>query len=201
MSILLGITECISDFSMWALDETGKRLESSNFYSWSEIGQSPVIEHNADHKGANIIGATEIMNHYKFLYNAYLVDENYDKESYTINHERVIKFLSQMIEYDKQRGIRKTIVILDNARFHKAKQVRQFAIEHKDDLVLIFQPKYSPELNPQEQVWNWMKKVLSKCLSYKSTSDLLNRVREFQDYLSNNPDEVKHQVYAGNYYK
>jgi transposase len=201
MVTFLDIIECLPDFSLWALDETGKRLESSNFYSWSKIGESPVIEHNADHTGANIIGATEIMNHYKFLYTAYPVDWRYEKEDYTINHERVIEFLLKIIEYDKQRGIKKSVIIMDNARFHKAKQVREFAVEHKEDLAIIFQPKYSPQLNPQEQIWNWMKKVLSKCLSYKSVNDLLNKVISFQDYLSNNPEEVKHQIYARNYYK
>lgn len=200
MAELLDIIEHLTDVSLWALDETGKRLESNNFYSWSKVGESPVIEHNACHKGVNIIGATEIKDHFKFLYRAYSEDD-IEQPVTSIGHEQVIKFLCQVLEYDKLRGINKTVIILDNARFHRAKEVKEFARKHSQELYLIFQLKYSPELNPQEQIWNWLKRVISKCLSYKSIGDLLSRVKAFSDYIGSNPDEVSHQVYARNFYK
>lgn len=67
----MDIIDNINDISLWAMDETGKRLELNNFYSWSPIGKPTEMERNGSHKGVNIIGATEVFNHFKFIYNIY----------------------------------------------------------------------------------------------------------------------------------
>lgn len=67
MTMLLDIIEKTEDFSLWAVDETGKGLESNNFHSWSPIGQSTVVEHNGCHKSLNIIGVTEVSKDFDFL--------------------------------------------------------------------------------------------------------------------------------------
>jgi len=46
-------------------------------------------------------------------------------------------------------------VIMDNASFHKSKKTRKL-IEDAG-CKLIFLPPYSPDLNPIEHFWNWMK--------------------------------------------
>jgi len=66
----------------------------------------------------------------------------------TIGRPQIIEFLKYIIHYDMSRGKNLSMVILDNARIHRAKYVRKFAQDHKDELILIFQPKYSTELNP-----------------------------------------------------
>lgn len=91
MAGILEIIEPLSDTSLWALDETGKRLESNNFYSWSKIGQSPVIEHNADHTGANIIGATEILKDFDFF--SMLIQL---KSNSTVTTMKTIQFVQAM---------------------------------------------------------------------------------------------------------
>jgi transposase len=45
------------------------------------------------------------------------------------------------------------LLVVDNAAFHKAKKLKI-----PENIVLIFQPPYSPELNPAEQVWAWYKR-------------------------------------------
>lgn len=47
------------------------------------------------------------------------------------------------------------ILQVDNGSFHKAK-----CLELPDNIVLLFQPPYSPELNPIERVWEHLKKDL-----------------------------------------
>ena len=46
-------------------------------------------------------------------------------------------------------------MILDNGRFHLAK-----CLEIPDNVVLLFLPPYSPELNPIERVWQYFKQHL-----------------------------------------
>lgn len=204
MAIALEIFEPLSDISMWALDETGKRLESTNYYNWSPIGSPKIIEHNACHEGLNIIGATEILKHFNFIYNEYSVrTKKYpdDIVDNSIRAEHIIKFLKELIEYDRQRGITKTFVILDNARIHTAQSVRDFAKTHERELYLLFQPKYSPQLNPQENMWNWMKNFLSRANAYKSINELKESLGKFKEYVDNNIPLVKQRVYAHLYFK
>lgn len=48
-------------------------------------------------------------------------------------------------------------LILDNHPIHKSKLVQNFVEKNKDKLKLFFLPPYSPELNPDELVWNDVK--------------------------------------------
>jgi transposase len=51
-----------------------------------------------------------------------------------------------------------SIIILDNATFHK-KSVLPI-IARRKDCTVIFLPPYSPDLNPIEKKWAWLKKKL-----------------------------------------
>ena len=53
------------------------------------------------------------------------------------------------------------IVIMDNLGSHKGKAVRQLI--RSADAKLFFLPKYSPDLNPIEQVFAKLKHLLRKC--------------------------------------
>lgn len=55
-------------------------------------------------------------------------------------------------------------LILDNSPCHKAKVVMRFLERHKDRLSVLWMPRYSPDLNPEEQIWKDMK--LNVCHNY-----------------------------------
>ena len=48
------------------------------------------------------------------------------------------------------------IIQLDNGAIHKAKK-----LTIPSNIILLFQPPYSPELNPRERVWQYIKERLS----------------------------------------
>ena len=54
------------------------------------------------------------------------------------------------------RRRRTLVIILDNASIHVCKYIREFAARTKG-LHLLCLPTYSPEYNPIEQVWKWLK--------------------------------------------
>jgi len=58
------------------------------------------------------------------------------------------------------------IIQLDNGAFHKAKR-----LQVPDNIILLFQPAHSPELNPIEQVWQYLKRRL-RWLLPKNIDDL-----------------------------
>ncbi len=54
------------------------------------------------------------------------------------------------------------IVDLDNASYHKRVGIRK-AVEEAG-CELLFLPTYSPDLNPIEQVWSQMKRIIKKSI-------------------------------------
>lgn len=62
-------------------------------------------------------------------------------------------FLHQLIA---QCQGRKTVVILDNASIHICKYIKDF-VNRNPNIEIFTLPTYSPEYNPTEQVWRWLK--------------------------------------------
>ena len=64
------------------------------------------------------------------------------------------KILNQLAsEYPEHLNI----VQLNNRRFH----YNSSSLKISDNILLIFQPPYSPEVNPIERVWHYIKQELS----------------------------------------
>lgn len=70
-----------------------------------------------------------------------------------MNAGKFIVFLEGLIHCSK----RPIFLIVDRHPSHRAKKVLQFVRETKSKLRLFFLPPYSPELNPNELVWNHLK--------------------------------------------
>lgn len=54
----------------------------------------------------------------------------------------------------------KIILIVDNVRYHHAKLLKAF-IEKNPQIEIMYLPPYSPELNPIERVWWYMRKSIT----------------------------------------
>lgn len=82
------------------------------------------------------------------------------------------------------------IIQLDNAPAHRAK-----TLTFPENIILLFQPPYCPELNPIERVWQHLKKDL-KNLSFLHLDELRERVTNLLDHFS---EEVIHSLTGWNY--
>lgn len=56
---------------------------------------------------------------------------------------------------------KKVIMILDNVRYHHAKFLKKFLENHRHRIELFFLPAYSPDLNPMERIWWYMRKKIT----------------------------------------
>jgi len=88
---------------------------------------------------------------------------------YSLNGESVIEFSESNRAEDFIFFLRKIrnanpekriVVILDNFRTHHAKKVGEEA--GKLNISLVYLPPYSPDLNPIENVWKSVKRVISE---------------------------------------
>jgi transposase len=55
----------------------------------------------------------------------------------------------------------KLIIVLDNVKYHHAKKLKPFLEQNREQLELMFLPPYSPDLNPIERVWWFMRKKIT----------------------------------------
>jgi Transposase and inactivated derivatives len=73
----------------------------------------------------------------------------------TIATKQVLVFLRHLLRHVRGR----IILIWDNINPHRAVSVKQFAQDHRRRLSIEPLPAYSPELNPDEWVWRYLKHV------------------------------------------
>lgn len=69
-------------------------------------------------------------------------------------------------EFTMEKPSELKIMFLDNGAFHKAKKLKI-----PDNIILVFLPPYSPELNPAEKVW-WVLKREINLKVFKTMNDL-----------------------------
>ncbi len=68
---------------------------------------------------------------------------------------------------------RHAVVIMDGAGWHTAEVADNF-----DNLSILKIPPYSPELNPIEQVWDWMRQQSLANQAFKGYDDIVEQVCE-----------------------
>jgi len=65
-----------------------------------------------------------------------------------------------------------SVIVLDNASFHRKSKL--ISLAHEYGHRVIFLPPYSPELNPIENFWAWLKAKLKKIiLDFNNFNDAL----------------------------
>jgi transposase len=74
------------------------------------------------------------------------------------NYKSFKKHLKSILK--KYYKAQKIILILDNVRYHHAKRLKDF-LENNKKLEIIYLPSYSPDLNPIERAWWFMRKSIT----------------------------------------
>lgn len=90
------------------------------------------------------------------------------KEAPTFNAETFGDFLCYLLQHTQG----KLYLILDNASWHKAQDLRDFFTGNRDRLVRVFLPPYSPELNPIERVWRITRRQVTHNRYFESIEEL-----------------------------
>lgn len=81
-------------------------------------------------------------------------------------------------------------MILDNAKIHHAKLLKDFLKENRDRLELIFLPPYSPKLNKIEELWGWLEDSVINNGFFHSWEEIQQAVQKFIDWLAAVPQMV-----------
>lgn len=98
----------------------------------------------------------------------------YWKQADKGNSQQFILFLRQLHQSNPGK---KMMIILDNGPIHKSKKVQKF-VQTNPWVELLFLPPYSPEYNPIERFWLWLKHKIYGCKSFSRMEDLIQQVRK-----------------------
>ena len=125
-------------------------------YGWIKTGTRKELPSNTGRQRINISGAVSL--------DDYRV---YTKEDQSLNAESTIAFLKYLEELMPDKA--KIHVYCDNARYYKNKAVGEFLTTSR--VQLHFLPPYSPNLNPIERYWKFMKEQILNNKYYEKFSD------------------------------
>jgi transposase len=127
---------------IWFGDEAGVRSDAHAGTTWAPRGKTPIVSTTGARFGINLISAVSRQGDFRFM-----------GVKGRVNAGVFIEFLQRLI-----KGMTRPIfLVVDGHPTHKAAKVRQFLDTVSDRLELFFLPPYSPELNPDEHVWNDLK--------------------------------------------
>jgi len=90
-----------------------------------------------------------------------------------------------------QGTTRMVFLIVDGHPAHKAKSVAKYIETIKKRFRLFFLPPYSPELNPDERVWNDLKNNAIGQQVIKSPEQLHKAVISHLRFIQKSPDRVR----------
>ena len=123
-------------------DESNISLTAFLGKTWSPRGQTPQAKVTGKRAG---VAATSAISR-----NGHLLFRLLEKR---IASQEVIEFLDQMLRH---HGRRHLVVVMDQAPPHTSKKTRSW-INSQPRLHTFYLPKYSPDWNPDEKVWNHLK--------------------------------------------
>lgn len=111
-------------------------------YGWIRTGVRKEIPANTGRERLNLSGMVDIIRHNVIIH-----------EDKTLNADSTIRFIRKIEEaYPTKTKIH---IFCDNAPYYRNKMVKQYL--EKSRVKLHFLPPYSPNLNPIERLWKWMK--------------------------------------------
>lgn len=137
---------------------------------WVKKGEEKIIKTNSGRDRLNINGALN------------LKDMDVTAHfSETINAKETIEFFTKIqIKYDEATQI---IMIVDNARYYKNKDVQTY-LKHPDCRIrLIFLPSYSPNLNFIERLWKFMRQKIIGVKYREKFKEFENDILQFFEHI------------------
>jgi hypothetical protein len=147
---------------LFYFDESGFNLTPNIPYAWSTIGKTISIPAKMS-RNLNVLGFLNINTSKLFASTTYdKVDSNVVIAVFDLFADSITK---------------KSVVVLDNATIHTSKKFKQQIKRWEEKgLFLFYLPPYSPQLNPIEQLWKFMKYYWMDLDAYTSAENLKNYI-------------------------
>jgi transposase len=138
-------------------------------YGWIKKGVRKEIPANTGRSRLNLSGVVDVVTHNVLV-----------QEDQTLNAKSTIRFFQKIEEAYPEKC--KIHIFCDNAPYYRNKEVKQYLETSK--ILLHFLPPYSPNLNPIERLWKWMKERVIYNTYYEHFEDFKGAIFGFFAVLS-----------------
>lgn len=153
-------------------DESNVSLTAFLGKTWAPCGQTPRSKVTGKRGGVAALSALSRRGNLLFR----LLEKR-------IASGEVIDFLGQMLRHHPRRHL---VVVMDQAPPHTSKKTKAF-IEQQSRLEVFYLPKYSPDWNPDEKVWNHLKHQELKSHPAKTKEELKHLTRRKLQSMAKRP--------------
>lgn len=157
-------------------DESNISLTAFLGKTWAPCGQTPKV--NVTGKRAGVAATSAISNRGQLLFR--LLDKR-------IASQEVIEFLDQMLRH---HPIRHLVIVMDRAPPHTSKKTKAW-IARQPRLHVFHLPKYSPDWNPDEKVWNHLKHQELAAHQAKNKEELKQLARRKLQSMAKRPELIR----------
>lgn len=157
-------------------DEAGVRSDHHAGTTWAVKGRTPVVSSTGARFGLNMISAVSAQGEFRFM----IVKGH-------VGAQQFIDFIKRLIH----GSTRMIFLIVDGHPAHKARKVGKFIETIRDRFRLFFLPPYSPELNPDERVWNDLKNNAVGRRVITEPAALHSAVISHLRFIQKSPDRVR----------
>jgi len=131
-------------------DEAGFRSDAHGGTTWAKKGQTPIVKATGARFGTNCISAVSKRGDLRFM----LYEGSFVQQTFITFLERLMTTTDRPIT-----------IVVDGHPVHHGKGVKSFVESTNGKIKLYFLPPYSPELNPDELVWNNTKSNVKRKLA------------------------------------
>lgn len=157
-------------------DEANVSLTAFLGKTWGVRGRTPKVRVSGARGGLAAVSAISRK--------GFLLFRIYEKR---ITSVEVIEFLDQMLQHHSRRHL---VVVMDQARPHVSKATTEF-IRSRPRLHVFYLPKYSPDWNPDEKVWNHLKHHELAAHKAKTRSELKVLAKRKLRNMSRDPELIR----------
>ena len=165
------------DWELIFVDEATVRRHPTLTAQWCLVDEVPEVPTGDDHTKVHVYGAV-----------APLTGRTHYHISPELGTGEFGQFLRHLLAYHPGKRL---LVIHDRGAQHKGAPVEAIVRDAKGRLVLQAQPAYSPELNPQERIWKWLRRVVTHNHWFETLNEQIEAISNFFRYLSGVKDQVR----------
>lgn len=157
-------------------DESNVSLTAFLGKTWAICGQTPRVPVTGARGGVSAMSALSGQGRLLFRL--------FDKR---ICSGEVIDFLDQMLQFHKGRHL---VVVMDQAKPHTSQMTTAY-IQGQRRLHVFYLPKYSPDWNPDEKIWNHLKHHELKAHQARTRDELKDLTQDKLQRMSKNPSLLR----------
>ena len=169
---------CRGEVTLVYLDESHFHRDMDLGYTWAPVGKPAwrLSDCASLAERINWYGAYDFSNGQCLIWN-----------EGQCNAANTVKFLAHLAQWlgDPSRPV---VIVWDGAPWHRSQEVQTAAAEL--GFILLPLPAYSPDLNPIEDLWRWMRAEVTKNYCHNTMRELFDACKTFIDDINADPEQI-----------